>query len=428
VPAINKPGTRASLDSPPGSTGTPLVRLRVAITLFYALGGFIYAGWAVRIPAIKEQTQASPQSLGLALFCMTAAAVASMALTGRLCWRVGSYRMTIATAALLSATVFLSPLAHSALTLGLVLIAFGAAYGGIDVAVNSVALELIAALRRPIMPTLHAANSLGSLAGAGLGGLLAVYLSPTRHLLLIVPVGLLATAVGGRMLLAHRNLLSGGGAGKPDRRHAQSAGPAVRRIGQGVVLFGSIGLCAAYSQGALDTWVPLHINDDLGGSPSTSAVGYATVALTLAVGRLFGTPLLERFGQTRVVVTGAAAAGVGMVLAALSPDLWLVFVGLATTGLGLANIFPVAMARAGALGGPSGVAMASTLGYSGILVAPPSIGFLAQAFGLPIALNAITLLVVVSGVIAYAARHMDSRGTHVEPAPGETGSAVISGP
>lgn len=158
--------------------GSSLTRLRIAITVFFALDGFVFAGWVVRIPAIKEQTNASASALGLALLGVSAGAVITMTLTGRLCRRYGNHRVTVVCAVLLSLSVALPPLTHSVLALGLVLLLFGAAYGGINVAFNSAAVELVAALRRPIMPSFHAAFSLGGMIGAGLGGLVAGVLSP----------------------------------------------------------------------------------------------------------------------------------------------------------------------------------------------------------------------------------------------------------
>ncbi|MYR61735.1 MFS transporter, partial [Streptomyces sp. SID625] len=173
----------------------PLVRLRIALTAFFALDGFVFAGWVVRIPAIKEQTHSSTGALGLALLGVSAGAVVTMTLTGRLCRRYGSHLVTVVCAVLLSLSVALPPLTHSALALGAVLLVFGAAYGGINVAFNSAAVDLVAALRRPVMPTFHAAFSLGGMVGAGLGGLVAGLLSPTRHLLALTVTGLLVTAV-----------------------------------------------------------------------------------------------------------------------------------------------------------------------------------------------------------------------------------------
>ncbi|MYS45876.1 MFS transporter, partial [Streptomyces sp. SID5998] len=180
-----------------------LTRLRVALTAFFALDGFVFAGWVVRIPAIKQQTHASAGALGLALLGVSAGAVITMTLTGRLCRRYGSHPVTVVCAVLLSLSVALPPLTHSAWTLGAVLLAFGAAYGGINVAFNSAAVDLVAALRRPVMPTFHAAFSLGGMVGAGLGGLVAGSLSPTRHLLGLTLIGLLVTAAAGPTLLRH---------------------------------------------------------------------------------------------------------------------------------------------------------------------------------------------------------------------------------
>ncbi|EFL42748.1 conserved hypothetical protein, partial [Streptomyces griseoflavus Tu4000] len=195
MPLINK--TRSHSVVP----GTDLVRLRLALTAFFALDGFVFAGWVVRIPAIKEQTGASAGSLGLALLGVSAGAVITMTLTGRLCRRYGSHLVTVVCAVVLCLSVGLPPLTHSPLALGLVLLLFGAAYGGINVAFNSAAVDLVAALGRPIMPSFHAAFSLGGMIGAGLGALVAGSLSPTRHLWGLAAAGLLVTAVAGRALM-----------------------------------------------------------------------------------------------------------------------------------------------------------------------------------------------------------------------------------
>jgi len=170
---------------------------RVALCALFAVHGFIYASWAVRVPAIKQHTGASSAALGLALLGLSAGAVATMMLAGALGRRFGASRLTVASCALLSGTLLLPPQAHSAVTLGLALLVFGAAYGSLNVAMNTVAVDIVAALRRPVMPGFHAAWSFGGLAGAGLGGLVAPHLSPARHLLLVALAGLLVTVTAG---------------------------------------------------------------------------------------------------------------------------------------------------------------------------------------------------------------------------------------
>ncbi|MFF4395097.1 MFS transporter [Streptomyces sp. NPDC001480] len=402
-------------------TGNPLTRLRIALTVFFALDGFIFAGWVVRIPAVKHQTHASAGALGLALLGVSAGAVVTMMLIGHLCRRYGSHPVTVVCAVLLSLSVSLPPLAHSVIVLGAVLVVFGAAYGGINVAFNSAAVDLVAALRRPVMPSFHAAFSLGGMLGAGLGGLVAGHLSPTRHLLGLTVIGLLVTAVAGRTLLrleppvpqapqapqkqeaqhmpqVPRDLPA------PDEdgpRHPHRPDPRTRKL---VAVFGLIALCTAYGEGAMADWGALHLQQDLDASAGVAAVGYSCFALAMTLGRLTGTALLERLGRTRTVIAGGGTAAAGMLLGSLAPAVWAALIGFAVTGIGLANLFPVAVERAGRLAGPSGVAAASTLGYGGMLLGPPAIGFMADWFSLPAALTSVAVLAAVAALIGCVTR------------------------
>jgi len=389
----------------PGNHRDDLTRLRIALTVFFALDGFVFAGWVVRIPAIKQQTGASASALGLALLGVSAGAVITMMLTGRLCRRYGTHRVTVVCAVLLSLSVALPPLTHSAVALGAVLLIFGAAYGSINVAFNSAAVDLVGALRRPIMPSFHAAFSLGGMVGAGLGGLVAGALSPTRHLLGLTVIGLLVTAVAGRTLLRI-------GPPAPPRSAPETTSTPRRmnaRTRPLVITFGLIALCTAYGEGALADWSALHLEQDLDASPGMAAIGYSCFALAMTIGRLTGTRLLERLGQTRTLVYGGTTAAIGMLLGALAPSLWAALLGFVITGLGLANLFPIAVERAGTLAGPDGVAIASTLGYGGMLLGPPAIGFMADWFSLPAALTSVAALAGTAAVIGLVTRRATAR-------------------
>lgn len=414
MPTLNKKGsasagaTERGKGSQLASSASALRRLRIAITVFFALDGFIFAGWVVRIPAVKAQTDASPSALGLALLGVSAGGLVTMMLTGRLCRRFGNHPVTVVAGVLLSLSVALPPLTHSALALGLVLLVFGAGYGGINVAMNAAAVDLIAALRRPIMPSFHAAFSLGGMVGAGLGGLLAGQLTPTRHLLLLTATGLLATVAAGPALLRHR-APEREPAPEPgherEREPAPEHGPGLSGRARWLVLvLGLIALCTAYGEGALADWSALHLSSDLHASPGVAAAGYSVFSLAMTAGRLSGTAVLERLGQARTLIVGGSCGCAGMLLGSLGSQVWLVLAGFVVTGLGLANIFPIAMGRAGALAGASGVAAASTLGYGGTLLGPVAIGFLADWFSLAAALTTIAGLAAVAAVVGFATR------------------------
>ncbi|MEV0848481.1 MFS transporter [Streptomyces sp. NPDC049954] len=437
---MNKIG-RARVVTSDGSPAS-LRRLRVAITVFFALDGFVFAGWVVRIPAIKEQTDASASALGLALLGVSTGAVVTMALIGRACRHYGNHPVTVACAVLLSLAIALPPLTHSAWALGGVLLIFGVGYGGINVAMNSAAVDLVNVLHRPIMPSFHAAFSLGGMLGAGLGGLVASHLSPTRHLLLLTVIGLLVTAAAGPVLLGHRapgtpeplrrtparpvrtgpaadeapaagtsataSAASADGETGAGRHDTPAAAPARGNLGGLLAILGLTALCSSYGEGAMADWGALHLHEDLDASAGTASAGYSLFALAMMVGRLSGTRLLERVGATATVVGGSVLAAAGMLLGALAPSLWPALVGFTLMGLGVANVFPVTIGRAGILGGPGGVATASTLGYGGMLLGPPAIGFMADWFSLPTALLSVALLAAVAAVIGWTTRHVDT--------------------
>jgi MFS family permease len=424
-------------------------RVRAATTAFFAFDGFIFATWAVRIPAVKAATAASPAELGIALLGVSGGAIATMALSGGLCRRFGATRVLICGAGWLSLALLLPALARSALALGLGLVVFGIGYGCVNVAVNTVAVDVVAVLRRPVMPSFHAAWSLGGLAGAFLGGLLAPHLAPLPDFAIATVLGLAVTVVAGRVLLTTRlpdptalpnhtavldptalsdhtalidpTALSGHGVPTtdfseigPDASASGAAGPVTAMTGEPravpggervrvwrvVLLLGVLAACATYGEGSVSDWGALRLHG-LGAGAGLAAVGYAAFALAEACGRLAGTWLLARFGQRAVLVSGGLATCAGMLCAALAPSVPIVVAGFALAGLGVANAFPAAMTRVGLLAGPHGVAIASTLGYGGFLLGPPAIGFLAGTVGLGPSLATVSVLAVVAVVIAW---------------------------
>jgi MFS family permease len=278
-------------------------------------------------------------------------------------------------------------------------------YGGLNVAMNSVAVDVTARIGRPIMPSFHAAYSLGGLLGAVLGGLIAEGLSPAWHLTLVGALGLAVTARIGTALLREATP-------REDVPAAVSAArppPGTRSL---VLLFGAIALCTAYGEGALADWAALHLRTDLHTGVGLAAAGYASFSLAMVAGRLSGTWTLARLGRTPVLAAGGLAAAGGMLVAALAPVLLLAVVGFVLVGLGLANLFPAAIGEAGALAGSQGVAVASTIGYSGFLAGPPLIGFLADRTSLPIALTTISALAGTAAVIALLASRAEAGLSH----------------
>ncbi|MFC5665778.1 MFS transporter [Kitasatospora misakiensis] len=378
---------------------------RLALTAFFAVDGLLFAAWVVRIPDVRNQVSASHSALGLALLCVSAGAVATMSAVSRLCLRYGSRPVTVASLTLLALAVPLPAHTHSVAALGGVLLLFGAGYGAANVAMNSAAVEIVRDLGRPVMPSFHAGYSLGGLLGAGAGGLLAGTLTAAQWLAAAGLLGLAVTAAAGVALLRSPAARPVGTASTAPS--SGSTAPSGTAAGAGrvlVLLLGLTALCTAYGEGSIADWTTVHLTDDVHAGAQVAAAGYVAYALAMTTGRLCGTWLSVRLGQHRVMLLGGLTAAAGMLLAALAPLVPLALAGFVLVGLGLANIFPLAIAQAGAAGGPQGVALASTLGYGGMLIGPPVIGFLADATSLPLALTTVAATAAVAAVLPLAVR------------------------
>jgi predicted MFS family arabinose efflux permease len=390
------------------SDTTPHGRRPYALASFFGLVGFLPANWLVRVPDVKEQVGASDSELGLALLSGSLGSLAALLVAGRLCLRLGPRRVLVPASALLSLLITLPGVAPSLHSLALALVLVGMAQATFTIAVNSSAVEMAAASGSPLMPTLHGVFSVGGLAGAAVGGVVAERMSPGAHLGIVGVLGLLVTAVAGPPLL--RSALASGPA--DPRSSATPDSIPWARARWIVLLFGVIAACTAFAEFTNNNWATLHVRRDLGTSASVAAYCYACYAGAIAVGRFLGARLIRRLGETRVLCGGFLLAAVATVLTSwaghLPGGLAVAFVAYVALGLGLANIYPIAISRAGVLGGPRGVSRIGVAANLGALSQAPLIGFLADRYGLPTALTTVAVLSVSAATLAFGLRAWSS--------------------
>jgi MFS family permease len=368
--------------------------LRQAVAAVFVLDGAVFGSWASRVPDVADRVGAGHSTLGIALLCLSLGALACMQVTGALCARFGAGRVTAAAALLLCLSTVLPGVAASVPQLCAALVVFGGATGMVNVAANAVGVEVEARVGRPILSGLHAGFSFGGLGGALLGGLLAGALGVTPHLALVAVVGVLVTVWAGSALVA---------TGEPrSAPTAAAAGEPPQRPTAVLVVLGAIAGCTAFGEGALSDWGALHLRTELHASAALAAAGYAGFSLAMACGRLAGGRLVALLGERRLLAGGTVLAAAGGLASVTASSIPTAVAGFVVVGLGLANVFPLAIARAGALGGASGIALATTVGYTGLLGGPPAIGLVAEHLGLPVALGLVPLLALVAAVLVLS--------------------------
>ncbi|EYF05295.1 major facilitator superfamily MFS_1 [Chondromyces apiculatus DSM 436] len=364
----------------------------------FCMNGAVVAHWYARIPAVKERLQASDGALGLVLLAPALGAMICMPIVGALTGRLGSRRLTLACGVFLSACTCVLATAPSLPLLALALLAWGGGGGGLDVSMNGQGVAIERTYGRPIMSSFHAAFSGGGMAGAVIGGRLAdAGISPEAHLL---GAGLFSMAV---ILAASRFLLRS--AGKvPVADAAGQAPPGSAWPPRWLLSLGIIGLCCFIGEGAMAEWSAVYLRQNLGTSEAYATTGFAAFSLMMAVGRLCGDRLTQRFGPRALVASGgwlaASSLGIGLLLG--TPLAAVIACGC--VGAGLSTVAPLAFGAAGRNSDNPGRAIATvtTVSYFGFFLGPPLIGLVSQAFSLRVGLGVVVVGAMVFALLAGA--------------------------
>jgi predicted MFS family arabinose efflux permease len=373
------------------------VRGRWAVAAAFFMNGFLTGSWAPQIPVFLTRLQISEFTLGILILLFGVGAVSAMTLCGYLIARNGARSVTrwMGFAAMFG--LLLVALAPNVPLAALAMIFFGGTIGGMDVAMNANGVIVEKKLARAIMSSLHGFWSLGGFAGGAIGG---IAIQTYGHLPHAIGVTLVAMAIGAWALA---NLY-------PDEV-APSA--AKTRIGLprhlNVYLVGFMALFCMIPEGAVLDWAAIYLRQELEADIAVAGFAYAGFAGTMACIRFLGDAVRNRFGAVRTMRVSALIAASGMLVAGLAPSSTVAIAAFAFCGLGIANMVPIAFSAAGnqkGLSSGAGMSVVTTMGYSGILMAPSAIGFVGGGTGFSavfIALSGLLVIVFLMAGLAHTA-------------------------
>jgi fucose permease len=188
----------------------------------------------------------------------------------------------------------------------------------------------------------------------------------------------------------------------PDDRVQRIGGKPLFALPHGpLVALGMIAFCGAIVEGSVGDWSGVYMKDALGASDGLAPLAYAGFSGMMLLARLMGDRLKEAVGARSVVACGALLAAIGVFIAVGAGSIACAIAGFALAGGGVSMVFPFVFSAAGRHGSTA-LAGVATLGYSGNLIGPPIVGFLAQGWGLQAALGFVGILCV--GVALAASR------------------------
>jgi MFS family permease len=373
------------------ATASTINRARWAISIIFLLNGAGIGLWAAHVPLVQARAGIDTGVLGLLLLTIAGGAIAAMPLSGWLAGRWGTRMVALASAFLFSITTALLMNVDGLVPLFLAAFAFGASNGVLDVSMNANASEVETARGIPTMSSFHGFFSLGGLIGAALGGMLiGAGLGDGRGALMAGVVIAIAVALCAPFVLkvtAAKHEI-------PQQSHfALPRGPAL--------FLGLLGLLCFAVEGALVDWSALLLTERTRADSASAAFGYSAFSVAMAACRFAGDRLVLRFGPMRVMVAGGLGMFCGLMLAVLSTHFALSACGFALIGLSAANVVPLifsAAARTPGMSAGGGLATVATLGYAGLLLAPPLIGSVAAHTNIAVALGILS----ISGIVIAA--------------------------
>lgn len=407
---------------PPASSAAPnaltpgqVTAWRDALFVIFGVVGVGMASWVARTPTIRDSLQASTWQMGLVVFGLSCGAILGLLTASTIIERFGTRPIMIfglsagglgLAGAGVGASLGSFPIVVAALAV------YGIGNSTCDVAMNVNGAANERALGRTVMPLYHAAFSMGTVVGAGLGALAELFGVPIAvHL---SAAGALTAGVG-VWCVRHTREPIVEPAAPAHGPSTEPSGPAATRswfarwTDTRTLLIGLIVLGMAFAEGSANDWLALSLVDGYDVSKTVGAVGIGLFVAAMTVGRVAGVRLLDKYGRVPVLRVSAVFAVVGLSIVIFSSTIALAAVGVVLWGLGAALGFPVGMSAAAddPARAAERVSAVATIGYLAFLVGPPLIGFLGEHFGLLHGLLAVLVLIVLAGLVCGAAREPD---------------------
>ena len=282
-------------------------------------------------------------------------------------------------------------------TFAMSLFVLGSALGTLDVAMNAHGLIVEQAIKKATMSSFHAIYSIAGLLAAGLAAVLIDNVSEfTRVLLTSI------TCIGVLLYAASRLLPA-----QIDKGHSEASFSLPTRATVGI---GLLCLIALMIEGSILEWSGIHLRENLKASGIITSINVAAYSGGMALSRLLGDGMRQKFGSTLLVRSSAIATTFFMVLALMVSNSKFAVCAFALSGFALGPIAPilyVSGGRADRISPSRGISSVTTFGFLGIVLGPPFIGMLAELTGLQIALGTVALLSIIIALFANLTKVAD---------------------
>ncbi len=182
---------------------------------------------------------------------------------------------------------------------------------------------------------------------------------------------------------------------EPERSSLELEGPSIDL--DAVDYYSMIIICTLlfvgyFGEGSIGDWSALYLTNIWDCSPLVATFGYVGFQTCVAIGRFFCDRIVTVVGRKKLLILAGITSGIGLSIAVLASffpantaTLVMAILGFALCGAGLSALSPTVISLTGSgidgFSSTSAMAIATAVGYLGILIGPPILGNLAEICG-----------------------------------------------
>ena len=348
--------------------------LRIAVGAMFFMAGLCFASWASRIPSIQQTLHLSDAGLGGVLLAIPTGLMCSLPFTGWIITKIGSRKLLIIAISLYACLLVGLGAARTPLELIACLWLFGFAGNAANISVNTQAVAAEKLYENPIMASFHGIWSLAGFTGAGIGiFMIGRNIIPFHHFIVI----LILIVIG--VIITSRQLDNDGGQSQKKDVVVLSIRGRLKTLVP-LLKLGIIAFCSMICEGTMFDWSGVYFKKVVHAENGWIGAGYFAFMCTMAMGRFIADWFAGKYGLKRTLQISGILTATGLLISVIFPYLWPSIFAFMMVGAGVSSVVPMIYSSAGRTTTMSaGVALTavSTIGFSGFMIGPPLIGFIA---------------------------------------------------
>lgn len=327
--------------------------------------------WAIYIPSVKDALGLDKASLGFALFFLSFGVFSTVPLAANIIGKLGVGKATWLGIILGCSAALLPLIAPNYWWLCASLYVFGFTQGLTDIAMNTLVAEIEKQDQKSFMAAAHGFFSLGGIIVGASSFLIPFFNNPFLHMLLMVSLVLWVNFFTKKHFI--------GITAPPETKE-----PFNIKLFKPLFWLGLIGFVSMASEGAIVDWSGLYLKEVTIAPTALLGSGFLAFSIAMTLGRFLGDGLQVKLGSLKTIGFGAVVAVFGYVLV-LTGNTYLAVIGFFCNGLGFSVMVPELFRVGGKVHGiaaAQGVAFIAGAGYSGFLLGPVILGYIAEHFSL----------------------------------------------